>query len=75
MNQIWGEHADPLSLQERVWPRACATAERLWSERSVNNTAAAQARLVKFRCNTLVRRGIRATPIRPDFCPYVKRLV
>lgn len=41
----------------------------------MNNTAAAQARLVKFRCNTLVRRGIRATPIRPDFCPYVKRLV
>lgn len=48
-----------------------AVAERLWSSPSINNTNLAQTRLIHHRCYDLVKRGIRATPIRPDFCPYV----
>jgi len=60
----WGEQVDSTNIFSRVWPRACATAERLWSALSVNDTNAAQARIERQRCN-MVQRGIGAGPTRP----------
>jgi len=64
---MWGEQVDDGTFDERVWPRASAVAERLWSPRSVNDTETAQPRLVTFRC-TMLQRSVRASPIYPDFC-------
>jgi hexosaminidase len=46
-----------------VWPRLAAIAERLWSPRSVNDTAMAEPRYDAFRC-LLNRRGVQAAPAR-----------
>jgi len=69
---MWGEQVDETNVESRVWPRAAATAERLWSDKSVNDVDAALPRLVDFRCNSLARRGIHAGPVAPDYCPLPK---
>lgn len=66
----WGEVIDNMVYEERIWPRASAIAERLWSPQHVNSTRHALKRLGNFRCNTLVRRGVKATPIEPSYCRY-----
>lgn len=45
-----------------MWPRTAATAERLWSPKSVDDVDKAKPRLENQRCN-MVRRGIRAGPV------------
>ena len=30
---LWGEEIDASNLQQRAWPRGCAFAERMWSNR------------------------------------------
>jgi len=67
----WGEQVDQSNIIARIWPRASAVAERLWSPKYINNTELAQQRLIHHRCYDLVKRGLTAGPIRPDFCPYV----
>ena len=47
-----------------MWPRACATAERLWSAKDFRDVDAAEARLSHHRC-MMARRGVGAGPIRP----------
>jgi len=64
---MWGEQVDATDFDVRVWPRACAVAERLWSSMSLNNTDEATPRLGQQRCR-MVRRGIMAGPIYPDYC-------
>uniref|UniRef100_A0A671QTG4 Beta-hexosaminidase subunit alpha n=1 Tax=Sinocyclocheilus anshuiensis TaxID=1608454 RepID=A0A671QTG4_9TELE len=52
---MWGEYADATNLTPRLWPRACAAAERLWSnEEKTLNTDLAFPRLQEFHCE-LVR--------------------
>ncbi|XP_043084670.1 beta-hexosaminidase subunit alpha isoform X3 [Puntigrus tetrazona] len=54
---MWGEYVDATNLTPRLWPRACAAAERLWSnEEQTLNADLAFPRLADFRCQ-LVRRG------------------
>ena len=62
---MWAEQVDDQSLDERLWPRASAIAERLWSPREVRVVELADVRLNRFRC-VLARRGIRASPISPS---------
>lgn len=68
---LWSEQADPLVLDSRIWPRASALAEALWSgnkdETGKMRYAQATDRLIEWR-NRMVRRGIRAEPIQPLWC-------
>lgn len=62
----WSEHADPANLQQRVFTRAAAVAERLWSG-APSSTDTARQRLAALRCR-LVQRGLQASPVLPDHC-------
>lgn len=42
---IWTEYVDAKTIDARVWPRAAAIAERLWSPQSVNNVSDMYRRL------------------------------
>jgi hexosaminidase len=64
---MWGEGVSDASIDTRVWPRACGTAERLWSPSDVKDVNNAETRLMAHACR-LQRRGIAASPIAPDFC-------
>uniref|UniRef100_A0A8C4Q7S0 Beta-hexosaminidase n=1 Tax=Eptatretus burgeri TaxID=7764 RepID=A0A8C4Q7S0_EPTBU len=64
---IWGEYVDATNIMHRLWPRASAVAERLWSDGSVNNTTKAYPRLASHRCRMLMR-GIPAQPLFVGFC-------
>lgn len=63
---MWGETADTSDIQQTIWPRAAAAAERLWSTReatsaeNINQTVL--PRLHYFRC-LLNRRGVQAAPV------------
>lgn len=64
---MWGESVDETNIQQRIWPRACATAEILWSGYP---TLDAAERLEEHVCR-LKKRGIPAQPPNgPGFCPY-----
>eukprot|EP00041_Stephanoeca_diplocostata_P015802 m.303241 g.303241 ORF g.303241 m.303241 type:complete len:536 (+) comp20161_c0_seq1:90-1697(+) len=60
--EMWGETVDASDIQQTVWPRLAAIAERLWSPRTVNSTTLAHTRIESFRC-LLNRRGIAAAPV------------
>lgn len=64
---MWSEQVDDTNFHSRVWPRASATGERLWSPQHVNDVSAATPRLAAFRCH-LARRGVGGGPVMPDFC-------
>ncbi|XVE52742.1 hypothetical protein DITRI_Ditri02bG0147800 [Diplodiscus trichospermus] len=63
---MWGETADASNVQQTIWPRAAAAAERLWSKRealsSQNINLTALPRFHYFRC-LLNRRGVQAAPV------------
>ncbi|XP_045141263.1 beta-hexosaminidase subunit beta [Echinops telfairi] len=64
---LWGEYVDTTNLTPRLWPRASAVGERLWSNRNVRNVGDAYKRLTVHRCR-MVRRGIAAEPLFTGFC-------
>ncbi|KAM8892827.1 beta-hexosaminidase subunit alpha isoform 2-T2 [Spinachia spinachia] len=67
---MWGEYVDATNLTPRLWPRASAAAERLWSdEKQTSSVDKAFPRLQDFRCR-LVRRGIRAEPLYVGHCKH-----
>ncbi|KAK2524597.1 Hexa [Columba guinea] len=64
---MWGEYVDVTNLAPRLWPRAGAVAERLWSNATVRDLKDAYARLAAFRC-TLLGRGVQAQPLYVGYC-------
>ncbi|KAL1535613.1 Beta-hexosaminidase 1 [Salvia divinorum] len=61
---MWGETADASDVQQTIWPRAAAAAERLWSApESRSSRTTVLERLEYFRC-LLTRRGVPAAPVR-----------
>ncbi|XP_039023515.1 beta-hexosaminidase 1-like isoform X2 [Hibiscus syriacus] len=61
---MWGETVDTSNVQQTIWPRAAAAAERLWSTEkalSAGNDTILH-RLHYFRC-LLNRRGVQASPV------------
>ena len=42
---MWGEHVNTINLTPRLWPRASAVGERLWSPREVRDKQEAASRL------------------------------
>ncbi|XP_027128675.1 beta-hexosaminidase subunit alpha isoform X2 [Larimichthys crocea] len=67
---MWGEYVDATNLSPRLWPRASAAAERLWSdEKQTSSVEKASPRLQDFRCR-LLRRGIQAEPLYVGHCKH-----
>ncbi|KAM4720419.1 beta-hexosaminidase subunit beta isoform 2-T2 [Anableps anableps] len=66
---LWGEYVDATNVTPRLWPRASAVAERLWSAKEITDIRDAYSRLSVHRCR-LVERGIPAEPLSPSFCPH-----
>lgn len=63
----WGENVDLVNIDERLWHRGPALAERLWSEDFTADINDVRNRLAEYRCK-LVRRGFRMGPVQPDYC-------
>jgi hexosaminidase len=55
---MWGEFVTPENVDSRIWPRAAAVAERLWSPREVNDVASMYRRLAATSAE-LEQRGLR----------------
>uniref|UniRef100_A0A3Q0R266 Beta-hexosaminidase n=1 Tax=Amphilophus citrinellus TaxID=61819 RepID=A0A3Q0R266_AMPCI len=66
---LWGEYVDATNLTPRLWPRASAVAERLWSASNVTDIDDAFNRLSLHRCR-MVERGIPAEPLFSSYCPH-----
>lgn len=58
---MWSESVSNANIVSRIFPRASATAEKLWSDVGVNNSTEAAPRLEEQTCR-MVNRGIPAQP-------------
>lgn len=63
---MWGELVDEYNLDARIWPRAAAAAERLWSNPNTN-TASAEPRMYIHR-ERLISRGLQVDSLAPRWC-------
>ncbi|KAL8166224.1 hypothetical protein V2J09_007723 [Rumex salicifolius] len=61
---MWGEHIDGSDIEQTIWPRAAAAAERLWTsyDKLAKDPFEVIGRLAHFRC-LLNLRGIAAAPL------------
>ncbi|KAG0260820.1 hypothetical protein DFQ27_003300 [Actinomortierella ambigua] len=68
---MWAEQVDATNLDTKVWPRAAALAELLWSgnrdSKGDKRTTELSARIFEFR-ERLVDLGLNASPLVPKFC-------
>ncbi|XP_015782201.1 beta-hexosaminidase subunit beta [Tetranychus urticae] len=64
---LWSEFADGTNILSRIWPRAAAVAERLWTDPVNDDIDSTRFRLDEQRCR-LLQRGIPASPILPGHC-------
>uniref|UniRef100_A0A914UJ16 Beta-hexosaminidase n=1 Tax=Plectus sambesii TaxID=2011161 RepID=A0A914UJ16_9BILA len=67
---LWGEMVDATNVMARLWPRASAVAERLWSDPAQTASFTdAWPRLHEMSCR-LIHRGYASQPVNgPSFCP------
>ncbi|XP_044269002.1 chitooligosaccharidolytic beta-N-acetylglucosaminidase [Tribolium madens] len=64
---MWGEYVDDSSVESRVWPRAAAAAERLWTNPLDYNVKEIEKRFYRHR-ERLVSRGVNAEALVPKWC-------
>ena len=50
---LWAEYVDSTNFLSRMWPRASAPGERLWSDKSVTDITDADTRLNNMRCRMI----------------------
>uniref|UniRef100_A0A7I4YSU6 Beta-hexosaminidase n=1 Tax=Haemonchus contortus TaxID=6289 RepID=A0A7I4YSU6_HAECO len=68
---LWGEYVDGTNFMPRMWPRASAVAERLWSNlEQTKSHSASWPRLHEFRCRMMNRGFAAQPPNAPDYCPF-----
>ncbi|XP_042036863.1 beta-hexosaminidase 3-like isoform X1 [Salvia splendens] len=60
----WAEHIDASDIEQTIWPRAAAAAERLWTpyDKLAKDPEKVKSRLSYFRC-LLNQRGVAAAPL------------
>jgi len=63
---LWSEQADGLSMDQRIWPRAAAVAERLWSDPQ-GSWLQADDRMQLHRAR-LASRGVKVDSLQPEWC-------
>jgi len=63
---VWSEVIDASNLDSKLWPRASAAAERLWSPAGVKSANALIR--ISWHRQLLRRRGIAAKPVQPEYC-------
>ncbi|KAF2286385.1 hypothetical protein GH714_016628 [Hevea brasiliensis] len=61
---MWGERVDGSDIEQTIWPRAAAAAERLWTtyNKLARDPKQVTRRLAHFRC-LLNQRGVAAAPL------------
>jgi len=64
---LWGEYVDEVNIEQSLYPRASAAAERLWSQAYVTDQTSFLSRLEVQRCRLLAR-GFQSAPVAPSFC-------
>lgn len=65
---MWAEIVDDTNILQRIFPRASAAAEKLWSQANVDDRIDAGRRLEEHSCRMRLR-GIPAQPPNgPGFC-------
>jgi hexosaminidase len=66
---MWSEQTDPVNLDSRVWPRAAAAAEVMWSgPRNASMIEDASRRLGGWRERAVLDHGIGAGPVQMTWC-------
>jgi len=65
---LWAEYIDHTNFLPRLWPRASAVGERLWSNATVTDVADATTRIHNHRCRLLTRGVPAEPPTGPSFC-------
>ena len=69
---IWSELTDPMNLDSKVWPRASAAGEVLWSGRhdasGQNRSQITAAPRLAELTERMVKKGIRSGPVQMIFC-------
>ncbi|CRK88449.1 CLUMA_CG002241, isoform A [Clunio marinus] len=64
----WGEVVDDSNIIQRIFPRVCATAEKLWSQKEITNVDAAMKRLEEHYCRMRHRNINAQPPSGPGLC-------
>ena len=66
---LWSEQTDPTDLDAKLWPRAAAAAEVLWSgPRDTTTIDDAEKRLAEWRERAVIDHEIRAGPVGMTWC-------
>jgi hexosaminidase len=68
---LWAEQVDDVVVSQKMWPRAAALAELVWSgnrdSEGNKRTTELTQRILNFR-EYLVASGVQASPLMPKFC-------
>lgn len=64
---MWGEYVNQGGLDARIWPRAAAAGERLWTDSATLKTADVEPRFQAHRAR-LENRHVDADAISPAWC-------